>query len=328
MTARTAAAPAARPAPPTGAWLKLSAALAGQVPDIAGRPDLIVTCAPGAGHGAPACFFPALALIEVDGNCLGVDPATADPASPADRERYRATWGALIHECAHAAHTRWAPPPAATAAWAEAARMLEESRIEAAQTTRRPADRRWIRAAITDLVVQDFAAAAAPPASAQEAGSAAALILARADTGILETTETGPVARAVTAVIGAPRLAALRKVWQAAQATADDDARTMLKFGRRWCRILGIQPDTPPPPAPARTPGSAPSPVGRAVAQAAAAITAAVAAENAPLPAGPPGKAAQRAAENTARTTAASAASAVFSPGGPPPRRAIAACHP
>jgi len=318
MTARSAAAPAALPAPPKGAWLKLSAALAGQVPDIAGRPDLIVTCAPGAGHGAPACFFPALALIEVDGTHLGVDPATADPASPADRERYRATWGALIHECAHAAHTRWTPPPAAAAAWAEAARMLEESRIEAAQTTRRPADRRWIRAAITQLVVGDFTAAAAPPASAQEAGSAAALILARADTGILETTETGPVAQAVTAVIGAPRLAALRKVWQAAQAAADDDARTMLKLGRRWCRILGIQPDTPPPPAPAGAPGSAASPVGRAVAQAAAAITAAVAAENAPLPAGPPGKAAQRAAENTARTTAASAASAVFSPGGPP----------
>jgi hypothetical protein len=318
MTAHTAPAPAARPAPPKGAWLKLSAALAGQVPAIAGRPDLTVTCAPGAGHGAPACFFPALALIEVDGTHLGVDPATADPASPADRERYRATWGALIHECAHAAHTRWTPPPAATAAWAQAARMLEESRIEAAQTTRRPADRRWIRAAITQLVVGDFTAAAAPPASAQEAGSAAALILARADTGILETTETGPVATAVTTVIGAPRLAALRQVWQAAQAAADDDARTMLKLGRRWCRILGIQPDTPPPPAPAGAPGSVPSPVGRAVARAAAAITAAVAAENAPAPAGPPGKAAQRAAENTARTSAASAASAVFSPGGPP----------
>jgi hypothetical protein len=318
MTARTAPAPTARPAPPKGAWLKLSAALAGQVPDIAGRPDLIVTCAPGAGHGAPACFFPALALIEVDGNCLGVDPATADPASPADRERYRATWGALIHECAHAAHTRWSPPPAEAAAWAEAARMLEESRIEAAQTTRRPADRRWIRATITQLILADFTAAGSAPSSPAEAGCAAALILARADTGILETTETGPVASAVTAVIGAPRLAALRKVWQAAHTAADDDARTMLKLGRRWCRILGIQPDTPPPPAPADAPGSAPSPVGRAVAQAAAAITAAVAAENAPLPAGPPGKAARRAAENTARASAATAASAVFSPGGPP----------
>ena len=34
MTAHTAPAPAARPAPPKGAWLKLSAVLAGQVPAI------------------------------------------------------------------------------------------------------------------------------------------------------------------------------------------------------------------------------------------------------------------------------------------------------
>ena len=79
MTARTAARTA-----PAGPWLKISAALTGQVPPIADRGDLVVTCASGAGHGSPACFFPALAAIEVDGTHLGVDPATANPASPAD----------------------------------------------------------------------------------------------------------------------------------------------------------------------------------------------------------------------------------------------------
>jgi len=59
-----------------------------EVPAIAVRP-VPVACAPGAGQGHPACYLPAIPLIEVDGGLLGVDPATAAPASPADRERYR-----------------------------------------------------------------------------------------------------------------------------------------------------------------------------------------------------------------------------------------------
>ena len=144
--------PAATPsADPAGDWLPLSAALTAQIPAIAGRDDLVVACAPGAGHGSPACYLPALARVEVDGTHLGVDPATADPARPSDRERYPATWGALTHEAAHAAHSRWAAaiPATAAPAWAEAAILLEESRIEARQLRRRPGDRRWLRASAT-----------------------------------------------------------------------------------------------------------------------------------------------------------------------------------
>ena len=243
-------------------------------------------------------------------------PATANPASPADRERYPVTWGALIHECAHAAHTRWNPPPAEAAAWAEAARMLEESRIETAQTARRPADRRWLRETITSLILADFTAAGAAPASPREAGCAAALILARADAGIINPAEAAPVEQAVTTVISAQRLDALRAIWRAAHATADHDARAMLRLGRRWCRILGVQPDPPPPPAPAGAGAAAAgsSPVASAVSKTAAAIKAAVAAENTPPPAVPPGKPTQRAAENTARASAQRAAQTVFGP--------------
>ena len=98
-----APAPAARRRP-AAAWLAFSPAMTAQVPAIAGRADLTVTVAPGVGRGAPACFIPATAEIEVNGDHLGVDPATANPASPADRERYPALWGATVHECAHAAH--------------------------------------------------------------------------------------------------------------------------------------------------------------------------------------------------------------------------------
>ena len=81
-----------------------------EVPAIAGRP-VPVACAPGAGLGSPACYLRDIPVIEVDGDLLGADPADCDPASPADRERYPVTWGALIHECAHAAHTQVRLPP-------------------------------------------------------------------------------------------------------------------------------------------------------------------------------------------------------------------------
>ena len=89
-------------------------------------------------------------------------------------------------------------------------------------------------------MIGDFTAAAAPPASAAEAGSAAALILAREDAGILETAEAEPVAQAVAAVIGEGKLGQLRQVWREAHRTRDDDARGMVRLGRRWCRILGV----------------------------------------------------------------------------------------
>jgi hypothetical protein len=115
--------------------------------------------------------------------------------------------------------------------------------------TRRPGDRAWLRACTCQIVIGDFAAAAAPPASAAEAGSAAALILAREDAGILESAEAEPVAKAVAAVIGEEKLGQLRQVWREAHRTRDDDAKGMVRLGRRWCRILGVAPDQPAPKA-------------------------------------------------------------------------------
>jgi hypothetical protein len=305
-----APAPEKRPRP-DAAWLAFSAKMTAQVPAIADRPDLTVTVAPGAGRGAPACFIPASAEIEVNADHLGVDPATADPANPADRERYPALWGATVHECAHAAHSRWRAPKGTDAAWSAAATAPEESRIEARQVTRRPADRAWLRACTCQIVIGDFTAAAAPPASAAEAGQAAALILAREDAGILETAEAEPVAKAVAAVIGEGKLGQLRQVWREAHRTRDDDARGMVRLGRRWCRILGVQPDQPAPKADPSEAGGPPSPVASAVGEATARVEDAARAEFAP-PSFPPGAAEAREAENKARRQAGDAAARVF----------------
>jgi hypothetical protein len=315
----TATAPAApSPAPkwlaaPAGDWKTLSAAMTAQVPPIAGRP-VPVACAPGAGLGSPACYLPAIPVIEVDGTLLGTDPAGCDPASPADRERYPVTWGALIHECAHAAHTRAPIPPEDRANWCQAARQLEESRIEARQVTRRPGDRRWLRAVVTRLILADFTAAGAVPASPREVGTAAALVLARADAGILEPAETAPVAAQTETVIGAATLTRLQATWREFHKAGDSDLKTMARLARRWCRILGLDPDAPPP-----APIPLPSVLAAAIAAAAIAIDEAAAADFTPPPPGPPAAAEHRERENRARGNAERAAREVFGRRTPPP---------
>ncbi|WP_395111384.1 hypothetical protein [Actinomadura sp. SCN-SB] len=311
-----------------GPWRTLSAALTGQVAALAERQDLTVTCAPGAGRGAPGCFIPALAAIELDGVHLGQDPHTCDPSRPSDRERYPALWGVFVHEAAHARHTAWnAPTIRRTAAQVEAATLLEESRIEAAHLRRRPTDQRWLRASATRLILADFtptppsspapgAGKAAAPGSGVraamtpwDAGCAAALLLARVSAGVLESEETAPVAGAVCEVIGASRLSALAALWCRAHQVADDDSEAMVELGRLWCDCLGIDPDQPPPPPEADAGGGS-----SVLAAAITAVVEAVTTADAPPPSPPaPDRAAERRTEQQARDRARRTARKVFS---------------
>lgn len=299
-------------------WLTLSSALMDEAEIIADREDLLVTIAPGAGGGAPACFYPARALIEVDGIHLGVDPATVDPANLADRARYATAWGLLTHECGHAKHSAWEPPDDAPPAVVAAAMLLEEPRMEAAQVRRRPDDRHWLRASATHLILADTDAtdsARAPQMTKADAAHTAALLLARVDGGILTATETAPVAAVVENILGADLLNELRALWREALNTADDDADAMIDLGRRWCQAIGTDPDNPDPDGTASgnpNPSGVPSPLTQAIGQALANVANAVTKE------GPPQDpaamaAAQQAAENAALGANEATARTVFS---------------
>ncbi|GAB3147097.1 hypothetical protein GCM10027290_29850 [Micromonospora sonneratiae] len=230
------------PLPGARAWLGMSAALSAHIPPIAGREDLLVVIEPGAGGGAPACFIRERATIEIDGKYLGIDPRSVDPHDPDAREKYPVTWGLLVHEAAHSQHTRWefGSGPARVA---EAAALLEESRIEAAQLRRRPGDRRWLRAAVTRILLDDIPTTDDPWAAAASAG----LVLGRVDAGVIDPDEAEQLRRTVARILRPALLNTLTSIWRDAHQVPDDDTDAMLALGRRWCDALGVDPDTPPP---------------------------------------------------------------------------------
>ncbi|MFG3370533.1 hypothetical protein ACGF0K_36990 [Streptomyces sp. NPDC048156] len=236
------------PRPEDAEWLRISAELTERLPELAGREDILVTCAPGTRSGAPAAYFPATANLEIDAALFTPHRAcTLHPQRAGDEDRYPVAWGAMIHEAAHAAHSRWLTPavPQDTAQRA-AAEMLEESRAEAAHLARRPDDRRFLRATVHTVVMAELMAKA--PADRWQAAFVAGLLLARRDAGILDPDESEPVEKAVTAILGPNLLTQLATIWTAAHATADDDTEAMLDHGEAWCQALGQQPHAPEPP--------------------------------------------------------------------------------
>lgn len=225
-------------------WLAVSGALTDAIGDICSRDDLIVRAVARTRAGAPAMFTPATATVEVSRAVFGpVDPESIRPYLPADRYRYPAAWGGLIHEAAHADHSTWTPgdvagsPSNAVAA----AVLLEESRIEAAHVDQRPQDRLWLRAGTTSVVWPELSATGITGRAI--AAQAAGLVLARVDAGILTTDETQPMRDAVEQILGADVLTELQRIWRAAHAVGDHDREAMLELGQAWCRAIGQDPD-------------------------------------------------------------------------------------
>lgn len=229
--------------PIAAAWKPWSDAWTQLVQRPSPRRDLTVIVTPGAGQGSPACLTVADATIEVDATHLRIDPADIDPTDLTLRPLYATGWGLLVHEAAHATHTTWTQHVEDTCdpGHFDAAMLLEEPRCERQQIRRRPRDQKWLNAATTELLLIDLP----PQISRAQAATAAAILLARADAGILTTDDTLDARRAIRTVLGGKLLAKLEKIWRHALRTRDDDHQAMIEWGRQWVRALGRDPHQP-----------------------------------------------------------------------------------
>ena len=93
-------------AAPNADWQPWSDAWTKHVPRLTDRTDLTVLVAPGAGGGAPECFYPALRRIEIDATYIADTPTVADPRRAGHKKIVPIGYGLLVHGCAHAAHSK------------------------------------------------------------------------------------------------------------------------------------------------------------------------------------------------------------------------------
>lgn len=226
---------------------ELSLRLGEIINELADRDDVLFTMVWGQGPvDAPAWFDPRLIKVTINGT-VALDeethPDDVDPQSLSGRLRHPVIIGMAGHEAAHARSTRWGDwPPSTGRAVIRAAVMLEEPRIELRHLQERPDDQVFLRACASTIVLPGHRRDSAV-SSRWQAASAAALVLARVDAGVLTAVEVKPVLEATRQVLGTPDLAKLRTLWRRMLKLKDGDQEGMLAIARRWVEVVGADED-------------------------------------------------------------------------------------
>lgn len=222
--------------------LRLSAEVGEMVRDFSGRDDLAARVGKGE-EGMPAArYIPAIAEIEVstDAALPGVDISTVSVVTPAARAEHPAFIGAVAHEASHSVHTFFPEGQGMTGVEWKVWTWLEESRCELNHITRRPTDRSFIRACINDIVKATFKPDESDN-SAWQAACAAALLLARVDSGVLTDDDVEEVREMVIETLGTDTLDELRVAWASNFATADDDPAGQAECARAFAAAIEPQ---------------------------------------------------------------------------------------
>lgn len=228
-------------------WLGLSARMRDFVQIAAGRTDLITVVTPDDTQvPAPASFVPSLAEVRFKASAsmtVGVtDPATIDPARPQDREQWGHLIGLGVHEAAHAAHTRWAPPSDANGAAVRWATLLEEPRIEGRLVQDRPVYRKWLEKACRTHQLQDIPIG---EPNQLDPARATVLVLGRAHLGLLPDALVEQVALLCRDALGNDVVDAVLVIVDEAMTFDDTDGPAMVDAGQQIADLLGDTNDSP-----------------------------------------------------------------------------------
>lgn len=144
-------------------WLQVGADIGMLTNKISGRYDIVGLASPEAGSGAPACFKPLIAEVEVNTEVafgIGVTPEMIGDISMRDAQyEFPKATGAIAHEAFHARFSQWNMKQAdedLTNEEFEALILLEESRIEAQGAKAEPRYRSFLRASALEIALTDL----------------------------------------------------------------------------------------------------------------------------------------------------------------------------
>lgn len=228
-------------------WLGVGMAIGELANEWSGRHDLVGYVGTNAGHGAPACYNPTLAEVEVDTAIAfgaGVTPEmVGDLRDRGQQYEFPKAVGAIMHEAFHAKFSEWSIPDAQKALKNDefqALMWLEESRIEAQGLEMMPKAKPFLRACAIDIVIGEAKERFADNSNTHSASFFVATVHARIDAGILEYEDVAELVDLVNDYIGLERVRKLRAIAREFQAhkmhvVADP---FLYDLARKWAEIV------------------------------------------------------------------------------------------
>lgn len=216
-----------------GGWGRASATLTKAALGIVG--GVLVKCFPKASAPVAGLVNRVTNVILIDGELLGCEPEEI-PAEPSGDELKAlvVVLGVLFHECGHVKHT---PTPRAMQEipeeLLERAKWLEEGRMEARLIEGVPRVARYLRAAITKILLEHRPEDPLAPMSRARAVKGAVLICSRVPAGTLPAADVADSEARFAAVLGAEDLETVKEIVAEVCAAPDSEAVAALTEGAR-----------------------------------------------------------------------------------------------
>ncbi len=222
-----------QPSAVPGGWGRASAALTKAALGIV--TGVLVKCYPKASAPVAGLVNRVTNVILIDGELLGCTPEEI-PAEPRGDELKAlvVVLGVLFHECGHVKHT---PTPRAMQEipeeLLERAKWLEEGRMEARLIEGIPRVARYLRAAITKILLEHRPEAPMAPMSRARAVKGAVLICSRVPAGTLRSADVTDSEALFAEVLGVGDLETVKEIVAEVCAAPDADAIAALSEGAR-----------------------------------------------------------------------------------------------
>jgi hypothetical protein len=202
-------------------WLGINASVGKLVNQWSLRQDLVVALTENTSIGAPACFNPASAEIEVSipkAFGEGIQPNDVGELTKRKNQlKNPVGTGAILHEALHARISRWSLEQAASDLNPRELRFIhamEESRIEYWGCVFLPNNRSLLRACAMEIVMAEIEEQTQNISKVDAAAFMALLTLARVDAGVLDERDiVDSVHKIVNEVLSPEVVAKLRRIW-------------------------------------------------------------------------------------------------------------------
>ena len=228
-------------------WLGVGASVGKLVNQWSLRNDLVVGLVEETTIGAPACFNPASAEIEVCiSKAFGNGTTAKEVGELTQRKnqlKHAVATGAIYHEALHARVSRWSLEQAAKDLTPRELRFmhsLEESRIEYWGCQILPQNKTLLRACAIEIVMGDLESQIENVSKVDAAASLALLTLARVDAGVLDREDiVDSVQKILSEVLSPEVIEKLRAIWRDFQHHNDHaNALPLYDLTREFLKVL------------------------------------------------------------------------------------------